>query len=273
MTTGRRLTRAIACCMLGAALGGCAMRGDVVRLERQLAEHQRAASIRDSVAWVQLSELTRMLRVVQDSQSAQLLAMTRLRADLRGELLSVQQQLVAVQELTGQSQQRLTEIREDLARRAQAAMTADTAPAMPVTAGQPSPPAAQAGESPEQLIDLSVQQLRRGSPGAARTGLHEFLRLYPDHPRAVDAWYFIGEAWTADQRADSAGAAYREVTRRYPRSPRAATSHYRLGLQALAAGRNSEARLALQRVVTDFPNSEEASLARERLRTLPNSRP
>lgn len=261
----------IAYCLLPVALAGCAMRGDVARLERQLAEHQRATSIRDSIAWVQLSEVTRLLRSVQDSQAAQLLAMTRLRADVRGELLSVQQQLVAVQELTGQSQQRLTEIREDLARRAQAAAVVDTSAPTPMAPGQAAPPAA--GESPEQLLDLSVQQLRRGSPGAARTGLTEFLRLYPDHARAADAWYFIGEAWTAEQRADSAGAAYREVTRRYPRSPRAAASHYRLGLAALAAGRNSEARLAFQRVATDFPNSEEAALARERLRTLPAGRP
>jgi tol-pal system protein YbgF len=267
----------LATCLLPLALCGCALRTDVARLERQLAEHQRAASIRDSIAWAQLTSLATMLRTVQDSQAAQLMALTRLRADVRGELLSVQQQLVAVQELTGQSQQRLTEIREDLARRTQEARsdTSQSPGSAPVPGGvRPvSPPVGNPAETPEQLLDLSVQQLRRGSPGAARAGLSEFLRLYPDHARAADAVYFTGEAWTAEQQADSAAAAYREVVRRFPRSPRAAAAHYRLGLAALAAGRNSEARLAFTRVVTDFPNSEEASLARERLRTLPPSRP
>ncbi len=245
--------------LLGLLLAGCALRSDVTRLERQLAEERRAAARRDSLATTNAAQTARMLQAVQDTLAAQGLMLTRLRGDVRGELFAIQQQLVAVQELTGQSQQRLTELRADLAQRVQQAP--DTARA---AAGAPvSDPSA------VELLDLSLGQLRRGSPGTARAGLAEFLRRHADHPRAVDAVYFTGEAWEADQRPDSALAAYREVLRRWPQSPRAPRAQYKLGLLALAAGRTADARQAFERVVSQYPTSDEAAQARERLRTLP----
>ncbi len=248
--------------LLALTLAGCALRSDVNRLERQLTEERRLSARRDSLATVNAAQVARMLQAVQDSLAAQSLALARLRGDVRGELFNIQQQLVAVQELTGQSQQRLTELRADLAQRVQ--QPPDTARS---AAGAPG--AAASDPSATELLDLSIAQLRRGSPGTARAGFAEFLRRYADHPRAVDAVYFTGEAWEADQRPDSAAAAYREVARRWAQSPRAARAHYKLGLLALAAGRTTDARQAFERVVSQFPSSDEAAQARERLRTLP----
>ena len=133
----------------------------------------------------------------------------------------------------------------------------------------PAPAPAGGDPSAEQLMDLSLQQLRRGSPGTARAGFGEFLRRFPDHPRTVDAIYFTGEAWGSEMRTDSASAAYQAVIDRFPQSPRAAASLFKLGLLSQAAGRNAEARERFNRIVTSYPNAEEAVLARERLRTLP----
>lgn len=251
-----------ACCLVPVA--GCAMRSDIMRLERQM---QVESARRDSITAAQLGQLQRLLQVVSDSQAAASQALLRLRADVRGELLGIQQSLVTVQELTGQSQQRLTEIRADLASRQAQAASDTTRPPGAASPGAAPPPAGT--ETPDQLLELSVQQLRRGSPGAARAGLAEFMRLYPAHARTADALYFTGEAWSAEGRNDSAVAAYGQVVRRFPQSPRAAASHYRIAMAALAAGRNTEARAAFERVVQQFPSSEEAALARERLRTLP----
>ena len=118
-------------------------------------------------------------------------------------------------------------------------------------------------------MDLSLGQLRRGSPGTARSGLAEFMRRFPTHARMPDALFFTGEAWAAEQRTDSAATWYRAVLQRFPQSPRAPSSLYKLGLQALAAGRTSEARDAFNRLVGTWPSSDEAPLARERLRSLP----
>jgi tol-pal system protein YbgF len=258
--------RLVGLLLLPAATGCVAMRSDVVNLERQLAEQRTATARADSAMAASVSSLGRLLQAVADSVAAQQFALARLRGDLQVDLTSVQQQLVAIQELTGQSQQRLSELRGALAERS--ATQAPAPAAGPAGAAVPGP-AAPAEPDADQLFDLALQQLRRGSPGTARTGFAEFLRRFPDHARAADAVFFTGEAWGADQRADSAAVAYRTVVQRWPRSPRAASATYRLGLQALAGGRSAEARDAFTRVVTQYPTAEEAALARERLRTLP----
>lgn len=281
---------------------GCALRSDLTRVERQLTAQTAQRRTADSVLAANLASIARMLQSLYDTLAMQQEGMTRLRGDLRVELFNVQQQLVAIQELTGQSQQRLTELRGQMDERFQSLLAATPAappaaapptvpgdsrpagnPAAPPSqpnapAGQPAPAAAPptpaaAPATPEpsadQLLDLSLSQLRRGSPSTARIGLAEFLRRFPTHARAVDAEFFTGEAWTADRRSDSAAAAYQRVVQRFPTSPRAAASMYKLGLLAAQANRADEARTWFNRVVTAFPNSEEAALAREQLRAAP----
>lgn len=250
----------------------CAMHSDIVRIERELVAQRAAGQRADSVIAANVAGLARLLQSVADSVQAQQVLLTQVRGDTRVELYNIQQQLVAIQELTGQSQQRLSELRSQLEARSSsiAANPPAATPGAPdTTGGRPAPPPGAGEPGADELMDISVQQLRRGSPGTARAGLGEFLRRFPDHPRVVDALFFTGEAWTAEQRADSAAVAYRAVLQRFPRSPRAPSALYKLGLQALAGGRTTEARDAFSRVVGTYPTSEEASLARERLRSLP----
>jgi tol-pal system protein YbgF len=272
---------------LALALGGCALRSDVVRLERQLAETQRQAARRDSVAAANLAAIARLVQGVLDSLSLQGDALRQMRGDARVELYNVQQQLVAIQELTGQSQQRLTELRSQLEQRSQdlsrvpppsgavpqPSPAGPSGPAGPPPGGPAPPGASGSGEAPaEQLLELGLQQLRRGSPATARVAFAEFLRRFPAHERVADAEFFIGESWTAEQRPDSAAAAYSRVVERHATSPRAAASLYKLGLIAVAAGRRAEARRHFERVIQSYPTSEEAALAREQLRAIPPTR-
>lgn len=281
---GRAVRRSVGATLVGATLvvaplllTGCAMRSDVVRLERALIEQRVASQRSDSVIGANVSGLARLLQSVSDSLQAQQVMLTQMRGDTRVELYNVEQQLVAIQELTGQSQQRLSELRGQLEQRSPRpgaeAPTVAPAPVPGATPGAAPPSAAPTPATdepgPDQLMDISIQQLRRGSPGTARSGLAEFLRRFPAHARVADALFFTGEAWAADQRADSAAVAWRAVLQRFPQSPRAPSALYKLGLQALAAGRTSEARDDFNRVVGSYPTSEEAALARERLRSLP----
>jgi tol-pal system protein YbgF len=262
-------------------VAGCALRSDVTKLRLQMDAQARAAAARDSASRANMAAIARLVQGVIDSLAAQQDQMAGLKGDLRVDLYNIQQQLVAVQELTGQSQQRLTELRAQLEQRseqlaAQAAAQAaaaqrdsaapvagqGAAPAAPVPAPAPPQP------GPDQLMELALQQLRRGSPATARTGFAEFLKLYPSHARAGDAWFFIGESWTAEQRTDSAAAAYRRVVQHYPTSGHAAAALYKLGLIAAAANQREEARKEFNQLVATYPRSAEAALAREQLRNL-----
>jgi tol-pal system protein YbgF len=284
----RRAAGALAAVLLPVLAGGCALRSDVTKLRLQVEAQQGQAVRADSARAANLAAVARLLQSLIDSLAVQQNLIGRVRADLRLDLLNVQQQMVQIQELTGQSQQRLTEMRAQLDERSQqvAAVLAapgaqPTVPAGPgvaparspgdtTAAAPPAPPAGPAPAEPtaDQLMELSLQQLRRNSPGTARAGFAEFLRRFPQHPRAADAEFFSGEAWAAEQRSDSAAAAYQRVVQRYASSPRAATALFRLGLRAQQANRKDEARAFFTRLTAAYPASDEAALARERLRTL-----
>ena len=219
-------------------------------LQSDLAKSDAArAAERDSILAV--------VRLLQQSLASQQAYLVQMRGDLRTELISVQQQLVAVQELTGQSQQRLTDLRARIEARSQQPDPAANPGGAPVgPSGNP------AGPGPEQMYDISLQQYRRGSVTTARLGFREFLRVFPSHERAPDALFYVGESFEQTQ-PDSAAAVYDQLVRSYPNTPRAPSALYKLGLLAEQRGDRPAARTYYSRVIAGYPRSPEADLARQ----------
>jgi tol-pal system protein YbgF len=258
------------------ALGACASKGDLRRVEEQLILQRTESARTDSARAAQLGEVIQIQRRIMDSLTVvgrNLGSLSSQVGDFKGDvandLVSIQQQLVQVQALTGQSQQRLTELQTRVEARSEQ-LNAPTPAAAPGDTSQPAPaPAAGApnGPSAEQVYAASLQQLRRGSPGTARMGFRELLRTYPTSPRVPDATYFLGETYAAEN-PDSAQSYYSKVIESFPQSPRAASSLYKLGLLAERRKDLDAARNYLNRVVKDYPRSDEAALARDRLKTL-----
>jgi tol-pal system protein YbgF len=177
-------------------------------------------------------------------------------------MYGVQQQLVQLGELAGQSQRRLSEMRAQLERRGEEIAQAQ---AVDTTGGAPAPAPSQ--PSADQMYETSLGQLRLGSAGTARTGFRELMRAYPTSDKVPDALYYIGQSFETEN-ADSALAYYDQVARNHPQSPRSASALYHIGLIRERANALSEAREAYQRVVSQYPDSDEAALARDRLRAL-----
>jgi tol-pal system protein YbgF len=250
------------------ALGGgaaCASSGDVRRVESEVAQLRAESARRDSARAAQLGDLVQLQRRISDSLAATATALRSLRGDVGNDLYSVQQQLVQLQELTGQSQQRLSELHTQLEARG-AQLVAP--PATGVDTGAAAPSSGNAGApSADQMYDASLQQLRKGSTSTARSGLSELLKTYPTSERVPDALYFIGQSW-ATENPDSARFYYNEVVRTHPESPRAASALYNLGLLAERRKDNASARESYQRVIAKYPKSDEAALAKDRLKAL-----
>src|SRR5215208_3394016 len=243
---------------LAFGLLGCVSKADVQRVQDDVALFKAETARRDSARAAQLTEVIRVQQRVMDSLTSSRRAVGQLRGDLASDLYNIQQQLVQLQELTGQSQQRLSELRTQLeARGEQIASTAAD------TARGPAPAAASA----DQMYEASLAQLRRGSTATARSGLREMLRAYPTSERAGDALYFIGQSYAAEN-TDSAIAYYNQVVQKYPTSSRAGSALYNLGLLAERRKETRKARDAYQRVVQKYPQSDEAALARDRLKAL-----
>jgi len=273
--------RALATPTLVLVTGACfATRSDVQLLQSDIGTLRTEQAQRDSLRGAQLDRVIATLGTVSDSLRVTSARLSQFQGDVRGELFSLGQQLIQIQELTGQSQRRLQELRAGLEERASSALppTAGAAPGAAAVpgAGQPAtapvaatgaPAATAATPGPNQLYQLSLDQLRRGSAAAARAGFQDLLRQYPTSDLAPDASFYIAESWASSGGTATADSVYQAVAQRYPTSPRAPTALYKHALILIQGGRATEGRAALQEVVSRYPRSDEAELARDRLRS------
>jgi tol-pal system protein YbgF len=247
---------------------GCALKGDVRKVELQVEALRAERARADAERAAHVDSLRSLVVAVQQALAAQQAYLVQMRGDVRTDLVAVQQQLVQVQELTGQSQQRLSELRARIEERAQQPVPPLDTTGRPAGGGPPGGPAGNAaGPGPDQMYDLSLQQFRRGSLATARLGFREFLRLYPTHEHAPDALFYQGETWGGES-ADSAAAVYQQVVKTYPNSSRAPAALYKLGLLAEQRSDKAAARTYYARVIAGYPRSDEANLARDKLQRL-----
>lgn len=245
-------------------LAGCALRGDVRKVQLQVEALRSELARSDSARRTERDSIVRLLAALQAGLTTQQNALVQLRGDVRTDLQTVQQQLGTLQELTGQTQQRISQLPGRLATAGPPAPAG--APAGADTGGGGAAPSG-GGTSPDRMYELSLQQYRRGSFATARLGFREFLRVYPDDERAPDALYYVGESF-APENLDSAAAVYQQVVHDYPNSPRAPSALYKLGLLAEQRNDAAAARTFYARVVAGYPRSDEANLARDKLQRL-----
>ncbi|MFM8566811.1 MAG: tetratricopeptide repeat protein, partial [Gemmatimonadota bacterium] len=208
------------------------------------------------------------LATVGDSVVAVLGATQRLDGALREEQLAIRQQLSTIQELTGQSQRRIQELRADL--ESDAADRA-AAPVVPTAAGDTTrgtmgggatgAAGMPAGPGPAQLYQLGQDQLRRGSNTAARGAFTTLLTQHPRSDLAPDALYGIAETFTAEGNGVWADSVYNLVATRYPQSERAPIALYKRATAYRLVGQSERAQALYRQIVETYPNSESARLA------------
>ena len=249
--------------VLGVLVSGCALKGDVKKVETEVAALRMESAQRDSIRAARLNEMIELQQRIMDSLGSSIGATQRAVASIQGslsqDLYRINQQLVQVQELTGQSQQRLSELRSQLETRSEQAG--------PTTPDSGAGPVNSSGPSADQMYEASLQQLRRGSVATARMGFRQLLQAHPTSPKVADAMYFIGESW-AGEAPDSAARYYEQVVTTYPTSTRAPGALYKLGLLAERRRDVPAARAYFTRVARDYPRSEEAALVPDKLKAL-----
>jgi tol-pal system protein YbgF len=244
---------------LSLVVGACfASKQDVALLQGELSAIRAQSARSDTAQRLQAEQVLAQIIRSNDSVRALSVRLAKLQTDMANDHYEMGRQILQIQELSGQSQRRLQELRSSLEDRSQAA----TAMA-PGDSTRPAP-----GPGPGQLFQSSLDQLRRGSVTVARGGFEELLRSYPNSEDAPEAMVYIAETYAAERNQAAADSVYGLVVQKYPRSPKAATALYKRALVLKSAGQNAAARASLERIVREYPRSDEAALAREQLRTL-----
>ena len=234
-----------------------ATRNDVRVLQQDILTTRAEAARADSARARQIDAVARLLGVLGDSVRSLHTSVNRVQGDMRGEFRQVNQQLLQIQELTGQSQRNLQNLRAEMEQRNQQQPV--TPPVAGDTTTQPAPQPAAPG--PAQLLALGRQQYAQRSYGTARSAFEELLKTYPESDLAAEAQLYIGECWTAEGNAPAADAAYNAAVAKYPQSPRAPNALYKLALSQAKQGKRAEARVFMERVKREYPQSDEAELA------------
>ncbi|MFN2566766.1 MAG: tetratricopeptide repeat protein [Gemmatimonadaceae bacterium] len=249
--------------LVGPALGGCvAMRGDIRLLQDEMRALRSSVAAADTARRAQADSILMTLARANDSLrtlSTRVARVQAAQADATGTLYELGRQLITIQELSGQSQRRLQELRASLENRAQEAATAVADTAAGGRGGLPGPNA---------LFELAREQLARGSPRAAREALDTLIVRYPTADVVPAAQFFVAEAYAQEGNRSAADSVYNLVVSRHPRSDRAPTAMYKLALARRDAGQTSAAQTLLERIVREYPRTDEAVFAREQLRVM-----
>lgn len=237
--------------------GGCATKKDLRQLRTEV---EALRTSQEATQQALLQELRQQQALLLDSLSAK---DVRLRGDLMNRMVALERQLVTVQELSGQSQQGLAVLRQELRQREEALRAATAAP------GEGALPAGPAAGNPDELFTSAQAALQRGSFTTARAGFEEFVRSFPQHARAAEAQLAVGESYEKAGEPQRALDAYQRVLELYPSSTRAPTALFRSAQIEQERGNRDKSRLMLNQLITAYPRSPEATRAREQLNQRP----
>jgi tol-pal system protein YbgF len=260
-----RLTRAFRLASVSVVLASSttacmASKGDIRTLQDELRALRGSIAQSDTARRAQAD--TAMLLISRANDSLRLLStrFAAFQANVTGGMYDMNRQLLQIQELSGQSQRRLQELRASMESRNES-MTASPPAAAPDSAK------AAVGPGPAQLFQVAFDQMQRGSFGVARSGFQALVDKYPAFEEVPSAQLYIGQSFAEEKNSAAADSVYQLVASKYPKSKAAPTALYKFSLSLIAQKKTVPAKAALNRIVKEFPNSDEASLARDLLRT------
>ena len=237
-----------------------ASKGDVRILQDEMQALRSQIAQTDTVRRAQADTAMQLIARANDSLKLLSSRFAAFQANVSGGLYDMNRQLLQIQELSGQSQRRLQELRASMEARNEALNAAPTG--APTDTTKP-----EAGPGPAQLFQVAFDQMQRGSFGVARTGFQDLLEKYPNFEEAPMAQLYIGQSFAEEKNTASADSVYQLVATKYPQSKAAPTALYKYALSLIAQKKNPAARGILNRIVKEYANSDEASLARDLLRT------
>ena len=243
---------------------GCffATKQDFDKLQQDIVVSRAGTNAADSVQRAQLVDVTRSMRTLSDSINALSRRVSSMRTASESEMTAMRQDISALQDMSGQSEQRLRDVRAALEEKRQ-----QDPSAAPDSAADPGAAGA-TGPGPLQLLQAGRDQLLKGGNVAARSAFSELITKYPRSEYVPEAMFYSAQAYAAEQNLNAADAQYLALISRFPRSPRVPTAMYKRALHLQSQKKTTEAKKLFQDIIKRFPRSDEAALADERLQSV-----
>jgi tol-pal system protein YbgF len=232
-------------------LSACATKGDIRSMRTDLV---RMEARQDSV----LLEIQRQNRLLLDSIRASIALTVDARGTTAAQLRQFEQNVSQLGQLVGQvmgSLNRIDQRLDGLTRSGGLAQSGGGAPA--------------GGGTAEEYYGTGMQMMTQQSYATARMAFEQLVREFPQHERAPDAQFQIGQSFYHEEQFDAAYGALDQVAAQWPEAPRAAAALFRAGAIAEERRDFPRARRYYERVRADYPSSDEARPAQQKLQSLP----
>lgn len=107
---------------------------------------------------------------------------------------------------------------------------------------------------PDAAFAYSSGFLLSGDYDRAQAAFKLYLQAFPNHPRAADARFRLGEIYLATEKNADAADAFITHIRSYPNDPRAAEAHLKLGTAFSRLGQPDEACKIFTTLKSKFQN-------------------
>jgi tol-pal system protein YbgF len=263
-SAGSGRTVPLAALIIPLVCGSCffATKQDFDKLQQDIVVGRATSNAADSVQRAQLVEVGRSVRTLSDSINALSKRVSAMRTASESEMTAMKEDISQLQDLSGQSEQRLRDVRAALEEKRQQ----EPAPAPDSSAASISAPAG--GPGPLQLLQAGRDQLLKGGNAAARSAFSELITKYPTSEYVPEAMFYTAQAYTSERNMDAADAQYLALISRFPKSPRVPTAMYKRALHLQSQKKTAEAKRIFQDIIKRFPRSDEAALADERLQSI-----
>ncbi len=241
-----------------------------MRMEQDLGEMKRR------LAFVE-RKITSESLDIKDETGRSMTAFTKRQADmeanmdnLRVELQTLEGRLEEVTRENRQLRDELNLMRDDLSLKTadlEDRLSENEKTATKVSPAPKKSPSPEAVETkPEDLYKEGLVLVRDKQKFAeARKVFQNFLKDYPRHHLAVNAMYWMGEAYYGEKQYENAILQFQDVIQKYSNHPKAASALYKQAFAFHAMGDKKNAQVLLEKLIQAHPKSPEAPRAKKTL--------
>lgn len=250
---------------LVALLAGCIPTQRQLVMERDLEEMKRRLAASERAVASQQHQRTDETRDRMESLGQRMAELQAGQDALRLEQQAFNGRLADLAQADNELRDELSLVRDDLGLKLSAI---EDQLAKPNTS-RPATNAAAIAESPEDLYRRAIAMIRSDERYAeGRELLQRFLQQQPQHSLAVNASYWIGEAYFGEKEYENAILQFQDVIDKHSDHPKAAAAQLKQGITFQTMGDNQSARAIFNKLVDSFPLSSEAREAKRRLASM-----
>lgn len=124
------------------------------------------------------------------------------------------------------------------------------------------------GIDADELYKEAYGYMKKGSFPTAQAWFDAFTKRFPEHDKAQNAYYWLGEVYLVQQDPQSALVAFGQAVKGFPTGERTPDALLKMGVAFQEIGKENLAKTTWEKLARDFPDSGAAASAEKRLEGL-----